>query len=166
MLLGNLLLHEWDVLSRDWCWCRAKQQLCLDWYQSHIFLLSPVPDVKSSLLMVCNFLRDVRWHCKLKHSQKHLEALSFYFYMELTCHLSVLSVVSCWQFNIALVIFFCCCSQHFVFRRWSCKHILYCSDDQISHLVVTQAFSELLFLLNNFFTRLHPTHLHNNLGRK
>lgn len=83
--------------------------------------LSPVPAVKTSLLMVHHFPRDVRWHDKLKHSQKHLEAASFYFYVELTCLLSVLSVVSGWQFNIALVIFFSCCLQHFAFRRWSCK---------------------------------------------
>lgn len=61
---------------------------------------SPVPDAKSSLLMVRDFLGDGRWHGKLKHSQEHLEAAGFYFYMDLTCHLSVLSVVSGWQFNI------------------------------------------------------------------
>lgn len=83
---------------------------------------SPVPDAKSSLLMVCDFLRDARWHGKLKHSQEHLEAAGFYFYMDLTCHLSVLSVVSGWQFNITLVVFCGCCLQHSAFRRWSCRH--------------------------------------------
>lgn len=82
---------------------------------------SPVPDAKPSLLMVHDFLRDGRWHDKLKHSQKHLEAAGFYFYMDLTCHLSVLSAVSGWQLNITLVIF--CCLQHSAFRRWSCKHL-------------------------------------------
>lgn len=48
---------------------------------------SPVPDAKSSLLMGRDFLRDGRWHDKLKHSQKHLEAAGFYFYMDLTCPL-------------------------------------------------------------------------------
>jgi len=41
-----------------------------------------------------------------------------------------------------------------------------CSDNQISHLVVTEAFSVLLFLLNHFFTEMHPTHLHKNLRHK
>lgn len=83
---------------------------------------SPVPDTKSSLLIVHDFLQDGKWHDKLKHSQKNLEAAGFYFYMDLTCHLSVLSVVSGWQLNISLVIFCGCCLQHFAFRRWPCKN--------------------------------------------
>lgn len=123
MLLGNLLLYVWDVLSRGWCWSWAKQELCLDSYQSLVSCFSAVPDAKSSLLMVHDFLRDGRWHDKLKHSQKHLEAAGFCFYMDLTCHVSVLSVASGWQFNISLVIFGSCCLQHSAFRRWPCKHL-------------------------------------------
>ena len=92
--------------------------------------LSPVPDVKSSLLMVHNFLRDVRWHDKLKHSKKCLGAASFYFYIELTRRLSELAVVSGWQFNIAPVIFFGCCLQHFAFSRWSRTHYLFRQSNQ------------------------------------
>lgn len=136
---NGLLPFSFVIVATRCCWkiscftsgtCRAENGADIEpssscaWIDTNptFSCRSPVPDVKSSLLMVRNFLRDVRWHDKLKHSQEHLEAASFYFYMVLTCHLSVLSVFSGWQFNIAPVIFFGCCLQHFAFRRWSCKH--------------------------------------------
>lgn len=69
------------------------------------------------------------------------------------------SSISPWSFSLAVV--------------WSTlllggghASVLICSDNQISHLVVTQAFPVLLFLLNHFFTKIRPTHLHKNLRHK
>lgn len=117
VLLGNLL----------YVWAEADpgpSSSCA-WIDTNpvVSCFSPVSYAKSSLLMVHDFLRDGGWHDKLKHSQKHLEAAGFYFYMDLTCHLSVLPVVSGWQLNITLVIFCGCRLQHSAFRRWSCKHL-------------------------------------------
>jgi len=81
-LQGNLLLYEWDVLSRAGADIQPSNSCVWTDINPAFSSLSPVPCVKScyeqSLLTARNFLRDVRRHDKLKH----LETAGFYFYVE------------------------------------------------------------------------------------
>lgn len=71
MLLGNLLLYDWDVLSRAGADIQPSNSCVWTDTNPAFSSLSPVPYVKScyelSLLAAHNFLGDVRRHDKLKH---------------------------------------------------------------------------------------------------
>lgn len=69
------------------------------------------------------------------------------------------SSISPWSFSVVVV-----CST--LLSGGGHARIQVCSDNPIGLSVAAQAFSMLLFLLNNLFTKMHPVHLHKDLRHK